>query len=293
MQFRAILNGLKPAMIGALLGGAALPMGLANAQATAIDTCTSVDACDDVATDFIGKSALLLDNDLYTEAAQHLYPVMLSNKVSPLVQTATRNQFSYILETAGLFELAAEQKEIANSTTSAPSSLGLLDRARLLARAEDMKDETLAAYAEASALAVRAANLFTIDEIIEDYKALGQRSRASALRGQRAEAAGRAAAACQQARCTSQPLIDAKAVETVAAVYPPRALAAGTNAECRVNMNISEAGDPVDIVAACTDPQFEASAAEAARQTVFQPRYRNGRPEPRHRVILPFSFASN
>ncbi|MEO9971978.1 MAG: energy transducer TonB [Hyphomonadaceae bacterium] len=290
-RMRAIMTDLKYGLMCAALGCTILPMGTASAQQTAMDTCTSVDACDDVATDFIGKSALLLDNDLYTEAAQHLYPVMLTNKVSPLVQTATRNQFSYILETAGLYELAAEQKDIANSTTSAPSSVGLLEWARILSRAEEMEDETLAAYAEAAELAVRAANLFTIDEIISDYQALGKGANAAGLRGQRTEAAARASLACEAAGCTARPLIDAVATEPAAPVYPSRALSSGAGAECRVTMNVTEDGLPVDIVADCTDPLFIDSAAEAARQTGFQPRYRNGRPEPRHRVVLPFTYS--
>lgn len=264
-----------------------------HAQATEMDTCTSVDACDDVAADFIGKAALLLENDLYSEAAQHLYPVMLSNRVSPLMQSATRNQFSTILETAGLFELAAEQKDIANSTTSAPSSLGLLERARLLSRAEEMEDETLAAYLEAEELAVAAANMLVIDELMSDYRALGQTSRSRRLQGRRAEAALRAGAACDQAQCRARPLVDAKVLEPAAPIYPPRALAAGAGAECRVNLNVTETGFPVDIVANCDDARFIASAAEAARSTVFQPRYSNGVPEPRINVILPFSFSAN
>ena len=264
----------------------------ANAQATAMDTCQGFDACNDVAADFIGKSALLLENELYVEAAQHLYPVMLTNRVSPLMQTATRNQFSTILETAGLYELAAEQKDIANSTTSAPSSEGLLDRARLLSRAEEMEDETLAAYAEASALALQAANLGTIDAIISDYRALGQSGLAARLQGQRTEAEGRADIACDLAQCRSSAYMDTKVIEPVAPVYPPRALTAGISADCRVQMNITEAGQPVDLVAECTDPRFIESALAAAEQTVFVPRFTNGRPEPRHNVILPFSFAA-
>ena len=278
--------------LGLVLVGAASSLSAANAQATAMDTCRGFDACDDVATDFIGKSALLLENELYVEAAQHLYPVLLTNRVSPLMQTATRNQFSTILETAGLYELAAEQKDIANSTTSAPSSEGLLDRARLLSKAEEMEDETLAAYAEASVLALQAANMGTIDAIISDYRGLGQSGRAAGLQAQRAEAAGRATIACDLAQCKSHAFVDAKIVESVTPVYPPRALAAGVSAECRVQMNVTEAGQPVDLTAECTDPRFVDSALEAAGQTVFAPRFSNGKPEPRHNVILPFTFAA-
>ncbi len=265
----------------------------AQAQATAMDTCASVDACDDVATDFIGKSALLLENDLYSEAAQHLYPVMLSNRVSPLMQTATRNQFSTILETAGLYDLAAEQKDIANSTTNAPSSYGLLERARLLARAEEMEDEMLAAYAEAEVLALSAANMAVIDEIISDYQNLGQTSRAQSLQARRSDADARARAACAQAQCKTSSVVDAKVLQGAQPVYPSRALAAGQGAQCRVRLNVTETGFPVDIKAECSDEQFEESAIEAARNTVFQPRYSNGMPEPRINVILPFTFAAN
>ena len=265
--------------------------GIANAQATAMDTCRGFDACDDVATDFIGKSALLLENELYVEAAQHLYPVLLTNRVSPLMQTATRNQFSTILETAGLYELAAEQKDIANSTTSAPSSEGLLDRARLLSKVEEMEDETLAAYADATRLALQAANMGTIDAIISDYRALGQSGLAARLQAQRSEAAGRASLACDLAQCKSRAYVDTRAVEPVVPVYPPRALAAGDSADCRVRMNVTEAGEPVDLTAECTDPQFVESALAAAAQTVFVPRFTNGWPEPRYNVILPFTFA--
>jgi|GEM_PF-1788352 len=264
----------------------------ANAQATAMDTCTSVDACDDVAADFIGKSALLLENDLYVEAAQHLYPVMLGNRVSPLMQSATRNQFSTILEAAGLFELAAEQKDIANSTTNAPSSAGLLERARLLSRAEEMEEETLAAYRDAEVLAVAAANMTVIDEIISDYRAMRQSGRAQGLQARRAEAAARAEAACQQAQCRGRPVVDAKVIEFVAPVYPPRALAAGDGASCNVRLNVTETGFPVDIMADCDDPRFVDSASDAARNTLFQPRFSNGVPEPRINVVLPFTFST-
>lgn len=287
-------GSIRVLIFAALCGvGAPLIVQSALAQATAMDTCTSLDACDDVAADFIGKSALLLENDLYSEAAQHLYPIMLNNRVSPLMQSATRNQFSTILETAGLFELAAEQKDIANSTTSAPSSAGLLERARLLSRAEEMEDETLAAYRDAEVLAVSAANMIVIDEIISDYRALGQTERARRLQGQRAEAAVRAAAACEQAQCRSRSVVDAKVSQSAAPVYPPRALAAGVGASCSVRLNVTETGFPVDIMADCDDARFIDSAAEAARNTLFQPRYSNGVPEPRLNVVLPFTFSTD
>ena len=266
---------------------------LAHAQSTAMDTCASVDACDDVATDFIGKSALLLENDLYSEAAQHLYPIMLSNRVSPLMQSATRNQFSTILETAGLYELAAEQKDIANSTTSAPSSVGLLERARLLSRAEDMREETLAAYSEAEVLALGSGNMMVIDEIISDLEALGQSGRAQSLQARRGEAAARALAACDLAQCRSGSVVDAKVAQSAQPVYPSRALASGQGGQCRVRLNVTETGFPVDIVADCSDEVFVESAQEAARNTVFHPRYSNGLPEPRINVVLPFTFAAN
>ena len=275
-----------------LIGGLALSPA-SHAQSTAMDTCVGVDACDDVATDFIGKAALLLENDLYVEAAQHLYPVMLSNRVSPLMQSATRNQFSTILEAAGLYELAAEQKDIANSTTSAPSSAGLLERARLLSRAEEMEEETLAAYVQAEVLAVGAANMMVIDEVIADYRAMGQSGRAQSLQARRAEAAARASAACDQAQCRARPVVDAKVLQAAPPVYPPRALATGAGADCRVRLNVTETGFPVDIMAECTDAQFVDSAAEAARNTVFQPRFSNGVPEPRINVILPFTFSAD
>lgn len=259
----------------------------AMAQSGPMDTCRTEEACDAAADKLVTASQAQLQTGRYREAAQLIYPAVLSVKTSPLAKARSANALSDILVAAKLYEYAAVQVENANATTRAPATSDLIKYGRLVARTDD-RNATLEAYAKAERQAVAAANLKAVDEIAADYARLGDEARASNLRAQRAEIAARAEEACAAVGCDRSQIIDAKVVEYGPVRYPSDGRR--KTGECTISLNVTEDGRPVDLVPNCTDPVFVEPAMEAIQESSFSPRYENGIPQPRYNIIVPFSF---
>lgn len=269
---------------------AALLLGpLAQAQRGPMDTCQSVRACDGASDQLIAKAQTVLSDGYYREAARTLYPAVLSRRTSPLAKARASNALSALLEKAGLYEYAAVQKRNATETTRAPSSADLLEHARLMARSSVKKEVILRAYGDAEALGIAAANLETVDQLIADYTKIGEHARAASLRAQRGEIKARADETCAQANCRSGSVIGAK-VQTLGPIKYPREARRRQVGECRVTLNVTETGRPVDLTSDCSDPVFVESAMIAVQESTFTPRYENGRPRPDYNVVMPFAF---
>lgn len=260
----------------------------AKAQDGLMDTCSTVLSCDAVSDQFVATAKSKLLNGHHREAARSLYPAVLSRKTSPLAKARAANALSDLLEKAGLYEYAAVQKRNATETTRAPASSELLEHARLMARSSVKKEIVLRAYTDAEALAVRAANMATLDQIIADYNHLGERERASTLQVQRGQIKTQADAACAAVGCREQPFISAKVIEYGPIDYPREARR--LVGECTVTLNVTETGRPVDLISDCSDPIFVESAMIAVQESQFMPRYENGLPRPQYNVSIPFVF---
>lgn len=260
----------------------------AHAQSGPMDTCRSQAACDQASDTLIEQSRSVLKTGRYREAAQAIYPAVLSRKTSPLAKARAATAFSDILVEAKLYEYAAGQIERANSATRAPSSEDLLKHARLLAQTDD-EDAMLAAYGQVETLATASANLPMIDKLIADYGRVGQTARSGALRAQRSEIATRAQEACALANCRSAVVVDAAVVEYGPFEYPSGARR--QSGECTVTFNITEDARPVDLMPDCTDPVFMESAMIAVQESKLTPRYENGVPGPRYNIVVPFAFS--
>lgn len=279
---------MKKTVLASLLFAACLAP-LASAQSGPMDRCASAPACDAASDAIIAQAQKVLAAGRHREAARLLYPAVLSRKTSPLAKARASNMLSDLLEQAGLYEYAAVQKRNATEATRAPSSADLRDHARLWAQGKK-KDRTLRAYDDAERLAINAGNLETIDALLADYNRIGERGRASALQAQRGTVKARADAACAAVNCRARAVIDARVASLGPVEYPGEARR-GLRGECRVTLNVTETGRPVDLRPDCSDPVFIEAAMIAVQESQFTPRYENGSPRPQYNVIIPFAFA--
>lgn len=260
----------------------------ASAQRGPMDTCEDQRACDAAADEIIARAQSVSAKGRHREAARIIYPAVLSRKTSPLGKARAADALSELLVAAELFEYAAVQKRNAIEATRAPSSAELLAHARLVAKGT-RKERTLRAYDDVEKLAIASANLETIDAIIADYTRLGERARVSALRAKRPEIQARSDAACAQVDCRSSAVVDAKVQEIGPIEYPSEARRREVG-DCRVTLNVTEDGRPVDLASDCSAPVFVEAAMIAVQESSFTPRYENGVPRPRYNVVMPFEF---
>lgn len=260
----------------------------ASAQSGPMDTCQTVSACDAAANRLIVSALETANTGYYRDAARELYPVVLNQTISPMTKARAANAFSNILERSELYVHAAGQKANANAVTRAPASADLLAHARLLAKTKE-EDATKAAYDTALNLALAAGNLQTFDGIVSDYRRKGDRKRVRELQALRSEIEVRAEDACAFASCKSRGVTDAKVITVGPVKYPSGARRkSGT---CRVTLNLTEDGRPVDLVPDCTDPVFIEAAMIAVQQSTFSVNFKDGVPTPRYNIIMPFEFA--
>jgi len=260
----------------------------ASAQSGVMDRCQNARACDAASDKIITDAGQALQTGHHSEAARLLYPAVLSRKTSPLAKARASNALSNVLEKAGLYEYAAVQKRNATETTRAPASADLLAHARLMAKSSAKQQYILRAYRDVETLAFAGANLQIIDAVIADYRAMGESGLVTALQARRAEAKGRADEACARVNCSSRQVIAAK-IQKVGPVEYPRE-ARRKVGECKVTLNVTEAGRPVDLTSDCSDPVFVEAAMIAVQESEFSPRYENGVPRPQYNVIMPFAF---
>ncbi|WP_300377944.1 energy transducer TonB [Henriciella sp.] len=75
--------------------------------------------------------------------------------------------------------------------------------------------------------------------------------------------------------------------------YPEQAANRGIEAKCEILMDVSEAGQPEDVLTACSSPQFNASAYEAASRLRFAPETVDGRAVRRINVVYPITYCLN
>lgn len=259
----------------------------ASAQSGPMDTCQTVSACDAAANKLIVRALETANTGYYRDAARELYPVVLNQVISPMTKARAANAFSNILERSELYVHAAGQKANANAVTRAPASEDLLAHARLLAKTKE-EEATKAAYDAALDLALAAGNLQTFDGIVSDYRRKGDRKRLRELQALRSEVEVRAQDACAFANCVSRGVTDAKVVTVGPIRYPSDARRkAGT---CRVTLNLTEDGRPVDLMPDCTDPVFVEAAMIAVQQSTFSVNFKDGVPSPRYNIIMPFEF---
>lgn len=258
------------------------------AQSGSMDRCASVRACDAALDQLISDARKALAEGHHREGARLLYPAVLSRNTSPLAKARASNMLSDLLAEAGLYEYAAVQKRNATEVTRAPASADLLAHARLVAKGTK-KDLTLKAYADAEALAVGSANLETVDAIITDYRRIGESGRAATLQARRSEIKLRADEACAAADCRAKPTVTARVQALGPIAYPSEARRRQTG-ECRVTLNVTETGKPVDLTSDCTDPVFVEAAMIAVQESTFVPRYERGMPRPEYNVVMPFAF---
>lgn len=264
----------------------------AHAQSAAFETCTPRSACNILVTENLDRARSIFAGGHHREASQYLYPILLAENrnITTTSRARAATLFSEILADAGLFGHAAMQARAGNRLTSAPASAGLLKEARLLARA-GLEEEAAIAYARAEAIATEAANLDTIDGLVQDFTAMGQTVRADTLRVARRDIAARFDRICSAARCRSAPLVQAQMQSQESPDFPAEALRSNRSGTCRVTLNVTETGTGTDFSAECTDTVFEASALESARSATFTPRFQDGAPEPEYGVVLPIEFA--
>ena len=277
---------MKKTILASLLIAAAYSP-LAAGQSGPMDRCAGTRACDAASDQLIKDAQSSLSGGHHREAARVLYPAVLSRKTSPLAKARASNALSDLLEQAGLYEYAAVQKRNATETTRAPSSEDLLAHARLVAKGTK-KERTLKAYGDVEALAIEAANLSMIDTLIGDYTRLGERGRANALQARRAEIQVRADEQCALIDCRSKRVVTAKVQELGPVEYPREARR--QVGDCKVTLNVTETGRPVDLTSDCSDPVFVEAAMIAVQESTFTPRFENGVPHPEYNVVMPFSF---
>ncbi len=258
------------------------------AQTNPMDTCQTADTCDTAANQLIASALDTMETGYYRDAARTLYPVVLNRTISPLTKARAANALSSILEQAELYVHAAGQKANAITVTRAPASEDLLAYARLLAKAEE--EEAMSdAYEAAMALALTAGNLKTFDSVVADYQRQGNRKRVRELEALRSEVELRAEAACALANCQPRGVSDARIINVGEVAYPSDGRR--RKGSCQVTLNITEDARPVDIVAECTDPVFIEPALIAVQNSTFSARFKDGRPEPRYNIIMPFDFS--
>jgi len=265
-----------------------LALPVANAQRGPMDTCQGEEACDRAALEITRKAQDVVKTGEMREAARVIYPAVLSSKTSPLVKARVSNAFSDLLVEAELYEYAAVQKRNAIEATRARSSAEMLAHARLVAKGA-RKVDTLRAYQDVEALVIASANVAILDEVIADYTRIGERGRAAALQSQRSAVKARADAACAEIDCRAKRVVDAKVQKLGPIEYPSEARRREVG-ECRVTLNVTEDGRPVDLTSDCSAPVFVESAMIAVQESTFTPRYENGMPKPRYNVIMPFAF---
>ena len=128
-----------------------------------------------------------------------------------------------------------------------------------------------------------------IDTLIGDYTRLGERARASSLQARKPELQVQATEACEEVDCKAKQVVRAKVQELGPIEYPGEARRRLVG-ECKVTLNVTEAGRPVDLTSDCSDPVFVESAMIAVQESTFTPRYENGVPKPQYNVIMPFRF---
>ncbi|MEL7454052.1 MAG: energy transducer TonB, partial [Pseudomonadota bacterium] len=268
-----------------LAAGATMP---SHAQSNAMDVCQTTRDCDAAALDLIRQSRRVMQTERYRDAAQLLYPILLSDNLTIPESAKTRaaDAFSDLLGAAELYPQAAMQAGRSNRATGAPSSTTLLKEARFL-RLSGKNDQAGPAYLRAEALAVAAANLATIDALIAEYSEAGQTTRAENLSARRQEIAVRFDDTCGRVSCRNGGIIDASLISQDAADYPREALRNELTGSCTVSLNVSETGTATDVKAECTDPVFIESAEAAGRSARFTPRFENGTPAPRYNIIIP------
>ena len=285
------VSKMRKILVLALISSLAL-VPSAFAQRGPLDTCVDARACDAASDNLIRQAQTELAADRHREAARMLYPAVLSKKTSPLAKARASNALSELLVDAELYEYAAVQKGNATAVTRAPSSDELLEYARLVARggnSEKQKALTQQAYADAERLAIASANLKTIDALITDYTRRGEASKAANLRAQRPGLQTQFETACSVISCTAKPVVPAK-VQTLGPIEFPSEAGRRQVGQCRVTLNVTEAGRPVDLTSDCSDPVFVEAAMIAVQESTFTPRYEQGVPKPSYGVIMPFSF---
>ena len=84
---------------------------------------------------------------------------------------------------------------------------------------------------------------------------------------------------------------DTPALPQPSPIYPPSALASGTEGECDVSFDVDmDGGQPIDISAKCTDVVFVDAAISAVRAIKFAPKIIKGKAAPRKGVVYPILF---
>jgi len=267
---------------------ALLAVPLATAQRGPMDTCQGEGACDRAALAIVDEAQSVVKTGQMREAARMIYPAVLSDKTSPLVKARVSNALSDLLVEAELYEYAAVQKRNAIEATRAPSSEEMLAHARLVAKGT-RKADTLRAYEDVVQLAKASANVAILDEVIADYTRIGERARAAALQSERGALKARADEVCAEFDCRASRIVDAKIHKLGPIKYPSEARRREVG-ECRVTLNVTEDGRPVDLTSDCSAPVFVESAMIAVQESTFTPRYENGVPKPRYNVVMPFVF---
>jgi len=165
-----------------------------------------------------------------------------------------------------------------------------LREAELLAEA-GRGDEAEAVRSNAETLAIQAANLLTVDRLIDTYQTRGETQRADDLRAQRRDIARRFDGICSSARCRSADVVEAQLLQQSPPDYPRSALRSGQEGQCQIRMNIAETGRATDIETLCSDPVFVEPAYQSAVSTRFTPRFESGAPKPTYGVMFPVEFA--
>ena len=259
----------------------------ASAQSRIFETCSSRSECAAATVENIRQSRDLVMRQRFQDAAQYLYPVLAAKNDNLSTQSRLDASFALtnVLSEAELFGYAAMEARTLNQYTSAPSSNGLLHEARLLDLAGE-RDEAGAAYLRAETLAVAAANLQAVDELIQDYANRGDVERSETLRSGRRDIAVDFDRLCSEARCRSSVDVPSAVQSTIRTDFPSQARRQRLSGTCQVSMNVSETGQPLDIKTNCSDPVFNDSAYEAASRARFSPRFANGAPRPDYDIII-------
>jgi len=72
--------------------------------------------------------------------------------------------------------------------------------------------------------------------------------------------------------------------------YPASAIRQGLDGDCDVHLKVSPKGDPFDVHAECTHPEFENAAKRSIEKVRFAPQIRNGMPVTVTGVVYPLEF---
>ncbi len=73
-------------------------------------------------------------------------------------------------------------------------------------------------------------------------------------------------------------------------VYPSASQSRGVEGACDVILDTDRDGNPRNVAAACTSPEFVAAAESALSATRFPPRIENGRRVARRGIVYPLAF---